>query len=146
MFDENVRRLEDVAQALRTRRWWAYDSFGITYGDWRLTINRKPNVYKPYLFAVEGSKKGRTLVAPRAKMSKRYRSIESALLHIFNEFNDDPTVENQFRSLDEAISRVCKQGIEALELEEEKAVMKRSATAESSKDEGPTWWRMRKTS
>lgn len=72
MLAEKTQKLENVAQSLRERTWWAYDSFGVVYGDWRITIDRKPNVYRPFLFSVAGVKKRRTLASPRVTCNRRY--------------------------------------------------------------------------
>ena len=148
MFADNAQRLENVAQSLRERTWWAYDSFGVTYGDWRLTIDRKPNVYKPFLFAVEGVRKARGFSLSRETWKRRYPSIDAALLHIFNEFNEDADVKNRFSTLDEAIRVVCGANAEADPLGEKraKAEAARSASFGSLVSDGPEWWRMRNLS
>lgn len=143
MIAEKTEKLEHIAQSLREREWWAYDSFGVTYGDWQITIDRKPNVYRPYLFAVEGVKKRQNFALSRITCSRRYRSIEAALLHIFNEFNDEASGKNRFDTLDEAIGKVCREKKE-IDADRERAPAAEQKIGANAQDEGPAWWRMRK--
>lgn len=139
MLAEKTQKLENVAQSLRERTWWAYDSFGVVYGDWRITIDRKPNVYRPFLFSVAGVKKRRTLASPRVTCNRRYQSIDAALLHIFNEFSDGSSAEKRFHTLDEAISTVCTAVDKSAQAQENAS----PAPAAYDTGEGPAWWRMR---
>ena len=145
MIAENTEKLENIAQSLRERQWWAYDSFGVVYGDWHLTIDRKPNVYRPFLFAVAGVKRMRPFAASRITCNKRYQSIDAAVLHIFNEFNEDTAVKNRFSTLDEAISKIC--GARKIDSDRENAPdpAENLTFGAGGDDDGPAWWRMRKT-
>lgn len=144
MIVENTARLENIAQSLRERTWWAYDSFGVIYGDWHITIDRKPNVYKPFLFAVAGVKKIRPFASSRITCNKRYRSIDAALLHIFNEFDDDTSAGNRFNTLDEAISKVCVSSESDVRRENNVSKTSKTSGASGTDADGPAWWRMRK--
>lgn len=141
MAGERVEKLENVAQTLRTRQWWAYDSFGVVYGDWRLTIDRKPNVYRPFLFVVEGVKRIKPFVSHKT-CKMRYKSIDAALLHIFNEFCDHKA-EKRFHTLDEAISKLCV--VAQADSQQGKALAGESGAFHADADDSnaPAWWKMR---
>ena len=68
------------------------------FGNWSLCIRKEEAIYEPFRFGVNGHRK-RTAET----MSRRYVSIESALLHVANGFNVNANVRNRYSSLDDAL-------------------------------------------
>ena len=55
------------------------------YGNvWSLVLRREEEQYSPFIFAIEGNK-----VGTNETWSRRYTSMEQALLHIVNDFNEN---------------------------------------------------------
>ena len=59
------------------------------YGNvWSLVLRREEEQYSPFIFAIEGNK-----VGTNETWSRRYTSMEQALLHIVNDFNENANIE-----------------------------------------------------
>lgn len=69
------------------------------YKHWSLGIHKEDNSYQPLVFGVVGHHKGTA-----ETISRRYQSIEAAMLHIVNGFNENANVRNPYASLDEAMN------------------------------------------
>ena len=62
------------------------------YGNvWSLVLRREEEQYSPFIFAIEGNK-----VGTNETWSRRYTSMEQALLHIVNDFNENANIENKY--------------------------------------------------
>ena len=69
------------------------------YKHWSLGIHKEDDSYQPFTFGVAGHHKGTV-----ETIGRRYRSIEAALLHVVNDFNEHANVRNPYASLDEAMN------------------------------------------
>ena len=65
---------------------------------WNLTLKREENQYLPFIFALEGNR-----VGTNATWSRRYTSMEQALLHIVNDFNENGNIKDKYNNLEEYI-------------------------------------------
>lgn len=77
------------------------DSF--SYDDWDLTLRREDPKYLPFKYAING-KNRRT----GGYWSRRYYSMDRALLHVLNRFNENVNVQDKYHSLEEAFMLVKK--------------------------------------
>lgn len=69
------------------------------YGNvWSLVLRREEEQYSPFIFAIEGNK-----VGTNETWSRRYTSMEQALLHIVNDFNENANIENKYNDLQDYI-------------------------------------------
>lgn len=69
------------------------------YGNvWSLVLRREEEQYSPFMFAIEGNK-----VGTNETWSRRYTSMEQALLHIVNDFNENVNIENKYSDLQDYI-------------------------------------------
>lgn len=86
---------------------WLYESDGwetghnepFRYKDWSLGLNKEDESYLPYRFAVVGHKGGTA-----ETISRRYTSVEDAVLHVMNNFNENADRRDEYASLDEALN------------------------------------------
>lgn len=65
---------------------------------WNLILKREDEKYLPFLFALEGKK-----VGTNETWGRRYTSIENAILHIVNDFNENANIKNRYSDLQEYI-------------------------------------------
>lgn len=65
---------------------------------WNLILIREDEKYLPFLFALEGKK-----VGTNQTWERRYTSIEDAILHIVNNFNENVNIKNRYGDLQEYI-------------------------------------------
>ena len=68
------------------------------YKDWSLDIRKADDSYQPFVFELTGHRKGTA-----ETIGRRYQSIEEAMLHTLNGFNEDANIRNPYASLDEAL-------------------------------------------
>jgi len=66
---------------------------------WKLSLSREEEQYAPFLFSVEGKK-----VGTNETWCRRYTSIEQAILHIANCFNENANIKDNYNNLEEYIS------------------------------------------
>lgn len=66
--------------------------------EWDLILKKEEEQYYPFIFAVEGKKIGTNEI-----WSRRYKSIEQAILHILNDFNENANIKNKYQDLDDYI-------------------------------------------
>lgn len=78
------------------RLWKAGESDTFTYENWKLTLRKEEEIYKPFLYSVRGENK-----KTGSTWSSRYVSMESAFLHILNEFNENANIRNNYNSIEE---------------------------------------------
>lgn len=69
------------------------------YKHWSLGIHKEDDSYQPFTFGVAGHHKGTA-----ETIGRRYRSIEEAMLHVVNGFNENANARNPYASLDEAVN------------------------------------------
>lgn len=69
------------------------------YKDWSLGLRKEDESYLPYRFAVTGHKS-----ATSETISRRYTSVEAAVLHVMNGFNENADCRDEYASLDEALN------------------------------------------
>lgn len=77
----------------------------ITFGEWDLTLLRDNNIYAPYVYTVKGVRRTVTVAKTHETIARRYLSVESALLHICNRFNENDNLKNIYSSLDEVLAQ-----------------------------------------
>lgn len=65
---------------------------------WNLVLRREKEQYSPFIFVIEGNK-----VGTNETWSRRYTSMEQALLHIVNDFNENANIENKYSDLQDYI-------------------------------------------
>lgn len=100
-WEKMSRRLtkELVMQWLKEADGWeAGHNEVFEYKDWSLSILRDDDIYKPYCFALSGQRNGTA-----ETISRRYTSIEEALLSVVNGFNENAEIPNLYESLGEAM-------------------------------------------
>ncbi len=66
---------------------------------WEMQLKRELEIYAPFKYALTGHCKG-----TNETWSRRYTSMDAALLHCFNHFNENATVRNRFNSIVEAFT------------------------------------------
>lgn len=67
---------------------------------WNLTLKREEEKYYPYIFSLEGSK-----VGTNETWSRRYSSLEDAILHIVNCFNENANVKDEYSNMEDYIKK-----------------------------------------
>ena len=72
------------------------------YGKWNLAIRKMDESRLPFRFGIYGCREGNN--GPRECWTRLYGSIEKALLHPLNGFNECADIRNRYSSLDEALS------------------------------------------
>lgn len=85
----------------------------LQYGDirkfrfekWVLSLRREPEEYKTFKYALEGIKDGVSIVGTRETWARRYITLESALLHVVNHFNENANVKNEYSTINEFLER-----------------------------------------
>lgn len=65
---------------------------------WNLTLKREEDQYYPFIFALEGNK-----IGTNETWGRRYTSMEQAILHIVNNFNENVSIKDKYSNLEEYI-------------------------------------------
>ena len=73
------------------------DSFAIK-GGWELTLRKEEAKYAPYAYSITGHKTG-----TNETISRRFTSMQGALLHCINRFNENAIEQNRYKTLEDAI-------------------------------------------
>ena len=74
------------------------------YGNvWKLVLRREEEKYLPFIFSLEGN-----LIGTNQIFSRRYKSIEQAILHIVNCFNENVSIIDKYSNLQEYILKAEK--------------------------------------
>ncbi len=68
---------------------------------WNLTLQREPDEYKPFKYALDGVKDGVSVAGTHETWGRRYITLESALLHVVNRFNENVNVKNKYSTINE---------------------------------------------
>jgi len=83
------------------RLWKVGESDTFKFGEWKLTLRREENIYKPFKYSLEGMK--RNTNGTVSSWSRRYISMEKAFLHILNRFNENANIRDNYNSIEEFI-------------------------------------------
>lgn len=86
---------------LLSKKWRIGEKIYFEYGDWKLVIRRETKTYAPFLFSVEGEKTNGL-----GTIGRRYYTLEDALLHILNHFNENAAIKNRYMTMDDALNRI----------------------------------------
>lgn len=106
MKDKDAQSLvKTMFKYLLLKKWRIGESINFEYGDWELTITREPKMYAPFLFAVEGQKPANGY-GTRQTIGRRYYTLERALLHIMNNFNENVAIKDRYVSIDDALDKI----------------------------------------
>jgi len=87
---------EYIKQTLAEERLWKVgeaDSF--SFGDWKLTLRKEEEIYSPFNYSVSGYNEN------GGSISRRYKTIEHAFLHIVNNFNENANIKNRYDTLED---------------------------------------------
>lgn len=87
-----------IFETLKEERLWKEgeaDTF--TFGDWELTLRKEERIYNPFTFSIKGKHKNGSC------WSRRYVNMESAFLHILNQFNENANIKNKYKTISEAL-------------------------------------------
>lgn len=85
---------EYIIQTLKEERLWKVkerDFFA--FGEWEIALTKEENGYSIFASNETGIK---TFI-------KVYESMEDAFLHVVNNFNENPSIENRYNTVDEYI-------------------------------------------
>lgn len=74
-------------------------------GKWLLTLKKEEDIYEPLKFSLAGKKEG-----THETIGRRYVNVEKALLHIFNDFNENACIRNRYNNLEEVIQKLYREG------------------------------------
>ena len=80
------------------------DSFtlNIDGAQWEMKLKRESEVYLPFKYSLAGRCTEPTVVGTHATISRRFTTIDGALLHCLNHFNENANVRNKYNSIEEA--------------------------------------------
>ena len=78
--------------------WKAGECDYFTFNNWDITLKKESKEYAPFLFTINGinNKTG-------SSWNRRYTSIEEALLHLFNGFNENANISDRYKSVEHFI-------------------------------------------
>ena len=74
--------------------WKVGESDTFRHNDWTITLRKEEENYAPFKFSVSGEKDNSL-----ETWSRRYVSMESAFLHILNNFNENRNIANKYESI-----------------------------------------------
>lgn len=66
---------------------------------------KEEDIYKPLKFSLAGKKEG-----THETIGRRYVNVEKALLHMFNNFNENACIRNRYNNLEEVIQKLYREG------------------------------------
>lgn len=78
--------------------WKENEADTFQYENWVLTLSKENKEYLPFKYLIEGEK-----IGTNETWCRRYVSLEKALLHILNDFNENVNIKNNYRDLSEYI-------------------------------------------
>ena len=86
-------------QLIREARDWALEeAHESSFGCWNLNLYKTSN-YAPYIYELWGHS-----ATTEAMISRHYKSVEAALLHMCNDFNENAAVRNKYQTIEEALA------------------------------------------
>ena len=68
-------------------------------------LKKEEDIYKPLKFSLAGKKEG-----THETIGRRYVNVEKALLHMFNNFNENACIRNRYNNLEEVIKKLYREG------------------------------------
>jgi len=86
---------EYIVRTLEEERLWKEgeeDTF--KYGNWKITLRKEEKIYLPFTFSIYGEKDNSC-----ETWSRRYKSMEEAILHILNNFNENVNIKNKYKTI-----------------------------------------------
>lgn len=92
-----------IKQTLVEERLWKVgESDSFSFGLWELTLRREEGIYYPFTYSISGFNEN------GGSLSRRYKTMEDALLHILNNFNENVNIRNKYITLDDALNKCIK--------------------------------------
>ena len=93
-----------------SKNWKSGDRALFTYtntnnGKWLITLKKEEDIYEPLKFSLAGKKEG-----THETIGRRYVNVEKALLHMFNDFNENACIRNRYNNLEEVIQKLYREG------------------------------------
>lgn len=83
-----------VIETLKEEKLWkAKERDYFTFGEWDIALTKEVNGYSVFASHENGVK----------SFAKVYETMEEAFLHVVNHFNENPSVENRYSTVDEYI-------------------------------------------
>lgn len=70
---------------------------------WNLTLRREEKKYSPFIFSLEGKR-----IGTDETWGRRYTSLEKAILHILNDFNENINIKNKYTNIEEYLNSKIK--------------------------------------
>ncbi|MCM1067152.1 MAG: hypothetical protein NC418_06240 [Muribaculaceae bacterium] len=81
------------------------DSFAVKLTfDWEMKIKREPEIYAPFKYALTGICVQASPIGTHASISRRFTTMEAALLYCLNGFNENARIPNKYASIEEALT------------------------------------------
>ena len=79
------------------------DSFAININgrEWEMRLKRESEVYLPFKYLLTGRCSEPTIAGTHETWSRRYTTMDAALLACFNHFNENANVPNRFNSIED---------------------------------------------
>lgn len=80
------------------------DSFtlNIDGAQWEMKLKRESEVYLPFKYYLTGKRVEPWPCGTHATVSRRFATIDDALLHCLNHFNENANVRNKYNSIEDA--------------------------------------------
>ncbi len=69
---------------------------------WEMKLKRESEVYLPFKYSLSGRCTEPTPAGTHATVSRRFTTIDGALLHCLNHFNENARVANKYSSIEDA--------------------------------------------
>lgn len=90
---------EYIKQTLKFEKLWKIgESDSFNFFSWNLTLIKEEEKYAPYKYSLKGTHDNGSC------MSRRYKSMEDAFLHILNRFNENAAIKDKFQTLEDYIN------------------------------------------
>jgi len=83
---------------LREEKLWKVgESDTFNFKNWELTLRKEEEVYRPFIFSINGKNDN------GSHWCRRYKSMKNAFLHVVNGFNENSNIKNEYQSIDDFI-------------------------------------------
>ena len=69
---------------------------------WEMKLKRESEVYLPFKYSLTGRCTEPTPAGTHATESRRFTTIDGALLHCLNHFNENANVRNKYNNIEDA--------------------------------------------
>ena len=76
------------------RLWKVGEADTFKYGNWEITLRKEEKNYAPFTYSING-KKDNSLET----WGRRYTSMDQAFLHVLNNFNENASIKNRYKTL-----------------------------------------------